>query len=229
MSVASAPRNWLPLLLPLMLLGLVIGVICIPLNEIDSISDHVLTDVFALGEGLGWFLLLPLVAMPLVLQLQQRWLRPGAGSGIPQADACIEDPELAPKLLGLRPLLSRLVLWSIAAGCLLPIGREGPVVFVGASAVWLMRRSLKGPLREIGMPVLLAAAGGAGLAAGFNTPLVAILFSAEDLLKRFNLPLVWSSLPVALLASLVAAYGGQPTFAYGELPMLVEGPMQMLL
>ena len=92
-----------------------------------------------------------------------------------------------------------------------------------------MRRSLKGPMREIGMPVLLAAAGGAGLAAGFNTPLVAILFSAEDLLKRFNLPLVWSSLPVALLASLVAAYGGQPTFAYGELPMLVEGPMQMLL
>mgnify|MGYP001157170509 FL=1 len=229
MSVASAPRNWLPLMLPLMLLGLVIGVICIPLNEIDSISDHVLTDVFALGEGLGWFVLLPLVAMPLVLKLQQRWLRPGAGSGIPQADACIEDPELAPKLLGLRPLLSRLVLWSIAAGCLLPIGREGPVVFVGASAVWLMRRSLKGPMREIGMPVLLAAAGGAGLAAGFNTPLVAILFSAEDLLKRFNLPLVWSSLPVALLASLVAAYGGQPTFAYGELPMLVEGPMQMLL
>ena len=81
-----------------------------PLNEIDSISDHVLTDVFALGEGLGWFVLLPLVAMPLVLKLQQRWLRPGAGSGIPQADACIEDPELAPKLLGLRPLLSRLVL-----------------------------------------------------------------------------------------------------------------------
>ena len=72
MSVASAPRNWLPLMLPLMLLGLVIGVICIPLNEIDSISDHVLTDVFALGEGLGWFVLLPLVAMPLVLQLQQR-------------------------------------------------------------------------------------------------------------------------------------------------------------
>ena len=89
MSVASAPRNWLPLMLPLMLLGLVIGVICIPLNEIDSISDHVLTDVFALGEGLGWFVLLPLVAMPLVLKLQQRWLRPGAGSGIPQADACI--------------------------------------------------------------------------------------------------------------------------------------------
>ena len=110
MSVASAPRNWLPLMLPLMLLGLVIGMICIPLNAIDSISDHVLTDVFALGDGLGWFVLLPLIAMPLVLQLQQRLLRVGAGSGIPQADACIEEPELAPKLLGLKPLLSRLVL-----------------------------------------------------------------------------------------------------------------------
>ena len=82
MSVASAPRNWLPLMLPLMLLGLVIGVICIPLNAIDSISDHVLTDVFALGEGLGWFVLLPLIAMPLVLQLQQRLLKVGAGSGL---------------------------------------------------------------------------------------------------------------------------------------------------
>ena len=220
-------RNWFPLLPPLMLLGVVIGVICIPLNVVDERVDTILSEAFEVG--IGWWALMPLIAMPVLLQLQQRLMRDGAGSGIPQTVACIEDEQRSATLLGLRPLLMRLVLWGLAASCLLPIGREGPVVFVGASAVWLLRRVLKGPMRELGLPLLLAVAGGAGLAAGFNTPLVAILFAAEDLYKRFNLSMVWTALPVALLAALVAAFGGEPMFAYGELTNVMNGPTQMLM
>mgnify|MGYP001243773040 CR=1 FL=1 len=227
MVSTPAPRNWFPLLPPLMLLGVVIGVICIPLNMVDALVDGVLTEGFAHGLPL-WAKLLPLLVMPVLLKLQQRLFAAGAGSGIPQTVACIEKPERSAELLGLKPLLMRLSLWGLAASCLLPIGREGPVVVVGACAVWMLRRSLKGVTAEVGTPVLLAAAGGAGLAAGFNTPMVAILFAAEDLLKRFNLPLVWSAIPVALLAALIAAVGGQPMFAYGELPTVIEGPSQML-
>ena len=227
MSSTPARRNWFPLLPPLMLLGVVVGLICIPLNIVDKRVDSLLTEGFEFG--IGWLALLPLIVMPVLLQLQQRLMRDGAGSGIPQTVACIEDAERSSALLGLRPLLMRLVLWGLAASCLLPIGREGPVVFVGASAVWLLRRVLKGPAKELGVPLLLSVAGGAGLAAGFNTPLVAIVFAAEDLYKRFNLPLVWTALPVSLLAALVAAFGGEPMFAYGELTALMTAPMQMLM
>ena len=77
-----------------------------------------ISDIFALSEGLSGC---PAAAdrHALVLQLQQRWLRPGAGSILGR----IRATRLAPSC-GFKPLLSRLVLWSIAAGCLLPIGRE---------------------------------------------------------------------------------------------------------
>ena len=44
MVSTPAPRNWFPLLPPLMLLGVVIGVICIPLNMVDALVDGVLTE-----------------------------------------------------------------------------------------------------------------------------------------------------------------------------------------
>ena len=103
-----------------MLLGVVIGVICIPLNVVDERVDTILSEAFEVG--IGWWALMPVIAMPVLLQLQQRLMRDGAGSGIPQTVACIEDEQRSATLLGLRPLLMRLVLWGLAASCLLPIG-----------------------------------------------------------------------------------------------------------
>jgi len=222
------PRRWWPLLPPLLLLGLTIGLICLPLNLLDGQVQAFLLARFDAGAQ-PW-LLAPLVGLPPLLLLQQRTgLGCGAGSGIPHTAVAIEDGSCAPALLAPRALLARLLLFVGASLALLPLGREGPVVFVGAAAVWALRRPLAGPLRLLGLPTLLAAAGGAGLAAGFNTPLVAVIFAAEELLQRFSARLLWTALVLALPAALVAGLGGQPLFAFGVLPLVLEEPRQLLL
>ena len=57
-------RNWFPLLPPLMLLGVVIGVICIPLNVVDERVDTILSEAFEVG--IGWWALMPLIAMAMI-------------------------------------------------------------------------------------------------------------------------------------------------------------------
>jgi H+/Cl- antiporter ClcA len=62
---------------------------------------------------------------------------------------------------------------------------------------------------------LLAAAAGAGLAGAFNTPLMGVIFVAEELSRRFQPKLIWPSLLMAGVAAEVAGLGGQPLFALG--------------
>ncbi len=221
------PRHWLPLALPLLGLGFLVGLVCLPLNAIDQWVDGLLAGLF--DQPAGAWILLPLPVMPLLLLLQRGPLRQGLGSGIPQTVLCLEEPERRATLLGLRPLGARLLLWTVASLSLLPLGREGPVVFVGAALVWALRPWLGGVLQRLQLPVLLAVAGGAGLAAGFNTPLVGAVFAAEDLLQRWSTPLLWAALPVVLPAALVAGLGGEALFGYGLVPVQATEYQQLLV
>jgi H+/Cl- antiporter ClcA len=222
------PSRWWPLLPPLLMLGLTVGLICLPLNLLDAQVQAFLLTGFD-GGARPW-LLAPLVGLPPLLLLQQRTgLGCGAGSGIPHTAVVIEDPSIAPGLLSLGALLARLLLYVGVSLTLVPLGREGPVVFVGAAAVWALRRPLAAAIDQLGLPTLVAAAGGAGLAAGFSTPLVAVIFAAEELLQRFSSRLLWTALVLALPAALVAGLGGQPLFAFGVLPLGLEEPRQLLL
>jgi H+/Cl- antiporter ClcA len=227
-AAPDLPRRWWPLLPPLLLLGLVVGLICLPLNLLDAHLQALLLDRF--DAGLHPWLLAPVLGLPPLLLLQQRTgLGCGAGSGIPHTALAIEDASRAPALLAPQALLARLLLFAGASLALLPLGREGPVVFVGAAAVWALRRPLAVPLRQLGLPTLLAASGGAGLAAAFNTPLVAVIFAAEELVQRFSTRVVWTALVLALPAALVADLGGQPLFAFGVVPQNLGEPQQLLL
>lgn len=219
-------------LLQLTLLGLAVGAACLPLNWLDALQDRWLQRLPAFGgawDPLSWALLLaPLLAMPLLTLLQKRvWAR-GAGSGIPQTMHCIEDPDRAAELLVPVPTVQRLSLWSLATLALLPLGREGPVVQVGAAAAFALRRRFPRLLGGIGRSDLLAIAGGAGLAAGFNTPLVGVVFMAEELTGRFLAPLLWPTMVVAAVAAVLSNVGGQPEFALGLLRFGSIEPLQAL-
>lgn len=62
---------------------------------------------------------------------------------------------------------------------------------------------------------LLALAGGAGLAGGFNTPLLGVVFVVEEFLGSFSPQLIWPALLVGAAAAAVSSLGGQPEFALG--------------
>ncbi|MFS6825824.1 chloride channel protein [Cyanobium sp. ATX-6F1] len=162
-------------LLQLALLGLAVGAACWPLNLIDGLQSQWL-GLLPAFSGQGWTtagLLLaasPLLVLPLLLWLQaDRWHN-GAGSGIPQTMASLENAAEAHGLMAPGPTLQRLALWSAATLALMPLGREGPVVHVGAAVAHGLRRRWPALLKDLQPPDLIALGAGAGLAGGFNTP-----------------------------------------------------------
>ena len=166
-------RHLLQRLAQLGLLGLMVGLVCWPFNLLDRWGDQLL-GLLPAFSGQPWHPLslglacAPLVVVPLLLLLQSSLFQRGRGSGIPQAMTSIEHPEQAAGLLGIVPSLQRLLLWGLATISLLPLGREGPVVQVGASAALWFRRVFPRWLGGISHADLLAVAGGAGLAGGFS-------------------------------------------------------------
>lgn len=210
------------MVLQLALLGVLVGVACWPFNVLDHAQDLLLRHLPAFS-GAGWTPLavilasLPVLTMPLLLLLQAGPFRAGAGSGIPETMLCVEEPAWAERFLGAAPTLQRLLLWSIATISLMPLGREGPLVQMGAAVAYALRRRFPRWLRGMPSADLLAVAGGAGLAAGFNTPLMATLFVAEELTGRFQITLIWPALACCAVAAGISNLAGQPMFALGLL------------
>jgi H+/Cl- antiporter ClcA len=219
-------------ILQLALVGVVVGAACWPLNLLDRWQDNLLHHLPAFGAL--WhasslvLLLAPLAVMPVLLILQARLWPGAAGSGIPHVIACLEDPSRTESLMAPAPTLQRLLLWSIASLALFPLGREGPVVQLGAAVLVALRTRFPHLLGWLGARERLAVAGAAGLAAGFNTPLMAALFLVEELIHGCLPALIWPGLVVASLAALVSGWGGQPEFALGLLPATVVEPLQLL-
>lgn len=226
-------RHALALLLQLVAPGLLVGVACWPLNRIDALQDALLGLLpgFSNGPWTPWTVLIaaaPLLVMPLLLVLQSGWLRMGAGSGIPQTILSLEQPQRAERLLGPLTTITRLVLWSVATLALFPLGREGPVVQVGAAVAHALRRRFPRWLPAISTPQLLAVGAGAGLAGGFNSPLMGLLFVVEELTGRFQLAVIWPGAIVCLAAALFSNLGGIGLFPLGLVQESVPEPLQLL-
>lgn len=217
----------------LALLGLLVGLVCWPFNLLDRWADQLL-QLLPAFSGEAWSPLTlglacsPLVAVPVLLMLQRERFSRGRGSGIPQAMTSIEHPEQAGTLLGLVPSLQRLVLWGLATMTLLPLGREGPVVQVGASAAYWLRRAFPRWISKLNHADLLAVAGGAGLAGGFNTPLLGVVFVAEEFMGTFSTALIWPALVIGALAAAFSSVVGQPEFALGIVGVAPEELIQLL-
>lgn len=220
-------------LLQLAVLGLLVGLLCWPFNLVDRWGDQLLSLLPAFS-GSDWrplTLLLacsPVVVFPLLMLLQNGMFRLGKGSGIPQTMTSLEHPEQAPALLGLVPSLQRLLLWTLASLSLMPLGREGPVVQIGASAAFWLRRRFPRWLADLSYGDLMAVAGGAGLAGGFNTPLMGVVFVAEEFLGTFSMRLIWPALVISALAAAMSSAVGEPEFALGMVGAAPEELTQLV-
>ncbi|QVL54005.1 MAG: chloride channel protein [Cyanobium sp. M30B3] len=223
----------LPALVRLLLLGALVGLASWPLNLVDGWQDQLLR-LLPGNPGGPWtaFSLLlalsPLVVVPLLLTLQRGPLASGAGSGIPQTIACLERPGQADRLLGWRPTATRLGLWTLASLALLPLGREGPLVQVGAAVAQALRRRAPRLSAALGPEPLLAVGAAAGLAGGFNSPLMGVLFLVEELTASVSTNLIWPALVVCSAAALASNLAGMPLFPLGLVPGLVPEWQQLV-
>ena len=221
-------------LLCLLIIGLLIGLACLPLNLIDGIQKSLFQQLPA-TTGSAWrpigliLALLPIGVMPILLLLQRGPWRDAAGSGIPQTMNALEDhSQLAPALAAPRTI-QRGLLWTIATVALFPLGREGPVVHVGAAVARAIHKRFKRWLPSLNERQIVAIGGGAGLAGGFNTPLLAPIFMIEELTTEYSLTLIWPALVIGISAAWFSSVGGEPIFGLGMINVMAPESEQLLI
>ena len=186
-------RRWLVVVLALMLTGLgaaLTGVMFkVGIKVLGAWRLELLADLpaWAVLPGLG-------ATGGLVSGLLVSRLAPAAGgSGITHIMGFLKHRAVP---MGLNVGLVKLMAGIVAIGSGFPLGPEGPAVQMGGSVAWQMARWLKAPVAF--RRVIVAAGGGAGIAAVFHAPIGGFFYAIEELLH--------SARPVVLLLVIVTTF-----------------------
>ncbi len=155
----------------------------------------------------AWIILVPVLGAIGVAFLVKTFAPEAKGHGVPEVMDAIyhKDGRIRPVVAVIKSLASAL---SIGSGG--SVGREGPIVQVGAAFGSTLGQLVAMPARQ--RALLIAAGGGGGIAATFNTPIGGIVFAVE-LMLPFATPL---SLLWVGLSCVTATYIGRVFF--GVLP-----------
>jgi CIC family chloride channel protein len=130
-------------------------------------------------------LLFPVVGSLGIGYLLFRYFPNARGSGVPQTKAALYARE---GRITLRTVLGKFFCTSATLASGIPLGREGPSVQVGAGIASVLGRFLG--LRPEKVKALLPVGAAAAIAAAFNTPLAAVLFSLEEVVGDLHAPVM---------------------------------------
>lgn len=140
------------------------------------------------ASGAAWRrVLIPLFGALLTGFLLQRYFPNARGSGIPQTKTALF---LRDGYISFRTVLGKFGLCSISLASGIALGREGPSVHVGAGIASVLGRRLR--LSPASIKALVPAGAAAALAAAFNTPISAVLFSLEEVMGDMHAPVLGS-------------------------------------
>ena len=157
-----------------------------------------------------WVILVPIIGGMGVVFLVKTFAPEARGHGVPEVMDAIfyNEGRIRPVVALVKSLASALAIGSGSA-----VGREGPIIQIGAS----LGSSLGSVLRlEAWQRITLVAAGaGAGIAATFNTPIGGVIFAIELMMPEVS---TRTFLPVALATGTATFigrvfFGPRPAFS----------------
>ena len=119
--------------------------------------------------------------------LLYRYFPDARGSGVPQTKAALFARG---GRITMRTVVGKFFCTSATLASGIPLGREGPSVQVGAGIASVLGRRLG--LRPERVQELLPVGAAAAIAAAFNTPLSAVLFSLEEIVGDLHAPVIGS-------------------------------------
>jgi chloride channel protein, CIC family len=119
--------------------------------------------------------------------LLYRYFPDARGSGIPQTKAALYARE---GRITLGTVFGKFFCTSATLASGIPLGREGPAVQVGAGLASVLGRKLG--LRQEKVKALIPVGASAAIAAAFNTPMAAVLFSLEEVVGDLHAPVLGS-------------------------------------
>src|SRR5579863_6808019 len=193
-----------------LILSLVIGA----LTGLAVVAFIVLTErmgmrLYPVGGARWRRLLFPVVGSLGIGYLLYRYFPNARGSGVPQTKAALFARE---GRITLRTVLGKFFCTSATLASGIPLGREGPSVQVGAGIASVLGRRLG--LRSEKVKALLPVGAAAAIAAAFNTPLAAVLFSLEEIMGDLHASVLGSVVLASATSWLVLRLllGNNPLF-----------------
>lgn len=160
--------------------------------------------------GAGWRrILVPSLGALVSGVLLYRFFPDARGSGIPQTRAAIfiHDGRIT-----LRTVIGKFVCCTTSLASGIALGREGPSVHIGSGIASLIARRLGMSRAQVRW--LVPVGGAAALAAAFNTPIAAVLFSLEEIMGDLHTPILGSVVLSSTTAWMVLhlVLGDEPLF-----------------
>lgn len=217
----SDPRGLLRLLLVAALAGVLIGLVGsafrLVLQQAQLLSQRMLTFANTLGS---WGILVPVLAVALCAAAARALVRlapEAGGSGVQQIEAMMR---LEAEPTRLRVLWVKFFGGSLALGSGLALGREGPTIQMGAAIGASLAQAARLAIADI--RIMTAAVSGAGLGVAFAAPLAGVLFTFEEISRRFSLRLVLACLLACAVAwqTSLLLLGDGPIFKVPAIPPL---------
>jgi CIC family chloride channel protein len=154
-------------------------------------------------------LLFPVVGSLGIGYLLYRYFPDARGSGVPQTKAALFARE---GRITLRTVLGKFFCTSATLASGIPLGREGPSVQIGAGIGSVLGRLLGLSTEQVKKLIPVGAA--AAIAAAFNTPLAAVLFSLEEITGDLYAPVMGAVVLASATAWVVlrVSLGDHPLF-----------------
>ena len=163
----------------------------------------------------------------LIASLLAWWQPAAAGSGLAQVKANLNGADV-PGFLSFKTLVAKTVGITLVVATGFPLGKEGPMVHIGAIVAACLSRLEVGPLRdmlELRLPAQQRAWVGigavAGIAAAFHAPLGGILYAFEEVCSHWSARLTWRAFVCAVVVSVTGRY--IVTYSFGLLHDPSEG------
>jgi CIC family chloride channel protein len=170
--------------------------------------------------GAPWRRLLFPVAGSLVIgYLLFRYFPNARGSGVPQTKAALYANN---GRITLRTVLGKFFCTSATLASGIPLGREGPSVQVAAGIASVLGRRLG--LSPDKVKALLPVGAAAAIAAAFNTPMAAVIFSLEEIVGDMNAPVLGAVVIASATAWMVLRLllGNHPLFHVPEYQLVTN-------
>ncbi|GLS83130.1 chloride channel protein [Paraferrimonas haliotis] len=196
-------------------LALVFAVICSIVIIVFRLAVELIQGLLAISDadysvlGVDWRVLLPVIGALLIWLIIYRTQPNNRRMGIAYV---LHRIKLFSGHIPTQTLTGQFVHALIALVCGFSVGREGPSIHLGATTASTLSQQLRLP--DNAMRILASSGVAAGIAATFNTPLAAVIFVFEVILREYRMQYLFPIIIAAICGALAShlAFGNVHEF-----------------
>src|SRR5712664_1899539 len=202
-----------------LLIGAIVGMVVV---AFILLTERFGARLYPAGGAAWRRLFVPVAGSAVMGYLLYRFFPDARGSGVPQTKAALYARG---GRISLGTVFGKFFCTSATLASGIPLGREGPAVQVGAGIASVLGRKLG--LRPEKVKALIPVGAAAAVAAAFNTPLAAVLFTLEEVVGDLHAPVLGSVVLASATswAMLRLLLGNDPLFQVPQYQLIHPGEL----